>query len=141
MGYHHPDIAAVFFDPDGVFLEFRARPAGNEATSKKVYHVGPSECAPSRESVDLGTAAWQRAIGFQPGRIAVREFFLPDQHIGIEPLPRHYVEFLRDPSLVTDDQERQDWYSDIRDWKEKGAFVLHWEGDLFMDAAGDVTSS
>jgi hypothetical protein len=140
MGFQHPELVAVMFDQKGGFIKFEAHPISDEA--KAALGNGSTAIGDDlRRIIDPEFLAWQQTIGFRPGPIKVVKFFLPECYIGIQDLPQHYQEFLENPEFVTDSQEREEWYSDIKNWRDNGSFVFCWGDDLWMDKNGEVSSS
>ena len=70
----------------------------------------------------------------------MKTFFLRDRWIGIEDIPRHYQQFLESPEEVNEEY-RAELLEDIRQWRERGDFVLHWDEDYYFDRNGAISSS
>ena len=43
--------------------------------------------------------------------------------------------------IEPDEDERQQTWDAIREWEADGSFVLYWGNDLWVNGAGEVTSS
>jgi hypothetical protein len=142
MGLLCPELVVVFFDPEGRFLECEARPW--EVPAPRMPGGTPFQIYDRefRESIRAQIQGWHEEIGFEPGPIAVREFFIWDRWLGIKDLPDHLEEFLADPSGAAEDEEEAD---DLREsinlWLNDGQFVLWWAKDYWMGADGDVDST
>lgn len=119
----------VFFDAQGRLLECAAVGPERLRADPKTGHADASHLR-----------AWQAELGFTPCEIRVRKFHDARQHIGIEPLPAHYEDFLEDPESEPDPAIRRRTEAQIRAWIANGCFVLYWGSDLWLDADGVVTS-
>ena len=135
MGIQFPDIALLEFDPQGNYLSIAARGIPKQFLSVRngIYWA---------DDIVLQALIknWQDEIGFIPGTISVKPFFLPDQWIGIQDLPDHYLEFLNQPENY-DEERRLQLQEDIRQWRESGDFVLYWSEDYYLNQEGEVESS
>ena len=84
-----------------------------------------------------GPEEWQRAVGFKEGPIHVRAFREGD--VLIKDLPTTYSDFLQDPEEVPRSaREKTSVRADIREWTERGRFVLVWGSEFWMEGDGTV---
>ena len=77
---------------------------------------------------------------FTPGTISVKPFFLTECSIGIRDLPDHLQEFLDHPENA-DEEERRYYPEEVKEWRERGSFVLWWNEDYFLSKEGELESS
>jgi hypothetical protein len=132
MGVQLPDIVAVEFSAAGELLHVLSRRIALDPP-QNTLDLDSSEV---REALD----AQQSELGFVPGTIAVRKFFLPDLWIGIADLPEHYQDVIDRPEDY--DKERlQELQGDIQTWLDGGDFVLYWVEDYYLNAQGELESS
>lgn len=83
-----------------------------------------------------------REFGFSPGLIRIKEFRIPEERFAVYHLPQHYREFLENPNSPSfDEEERQAFPGQIRQWDEWGQFVLEWGNDFRLDSTGNVVAS
>ncbi|MBL8627716.1 MAG: hypothetical protein JNK64_40905 [Myxococcales bacterium] len=122
MAAFYPATFAIFFAPDGAFIECVER----------------ANATPAPDAAAL--AAWQRELGFTPQPIRVQKFYVAQLGVGIEDLASHDVDFLEDPDSEPED-EHAARFASIRAWVDRGCFVLYWGNDLWLDGTGHVTSS
>lgn len=129
VGVQFPQIVAIRFSSQGSLI------GGT---------VVASAASGSGALVDNHAAAeldrWKRKVGFQPTAITVEAFFLRDRWIGIEDLPQHYREVLDRPENFDEDR-RLVLLDDIRQWQQRGDFVLYWDEDYYLNRSGEVVSS
>lgn len=83
---------------------------------------------------------WQDELGFTPGTISIQQFFLSERWIGIKDLPEHYQEVIDQPDEI-DESRRRELEEDIRRWLQAGDFVLYWDEEYYLNAAGELESS
>lgn len=84
----------------------------------------------------------QGELGFTDGRIQVKEFHLTDKQLEVYQLPEHYQAFLNDPNNPLYSQEEHESFPGlIREWHERGQFVLVWGNDYWLDITGEVIAS
>ena len=125
----------IEFDLEGNLIAAFGRE--NSQTTLTAYDVeGKVLAAFTQEEVPLPSMM----LPYTPGTISVKPFFLPEDWLGIRDLPDHYQEFL-DNSENADEEERQYYPEEIRDWRECGNFVLWWNEDYFLNADGELESS
>jgi hypothetical protein len=130
-------LMVAAFDGDGKLVEVTCRELPDPLTLPE-----------SGETVsiydDEGFQEYLRQdFGFSPGLIRVEEFRIPGEGLAVYHLPRHYQDFLRDPNGPDfGDEERRALPGLIRDWLERGQFVLE-EGhnDYWLDSTGEVVAS
>ena len=135
MGIQQPKLVMVEFDPEGNYLKTSDREVFQERLTSGLHHNE------TREDILLSVLLdWQRDVAFRAGTISVKPFFLPELDIGIEDLPEHYQEVLDHPEQY-DAERLTELQGDIRDWRERGSFVLYWVEDYYLDRDGDVESS
>jgi len=72
--------------------------------------------------------------------IRVRQFFLPDEHLGIRHYPTTIEETIAEMDSY-DDEEREFFQRDIDQWNRSRQFVLHWHKEYYLTQDGVVTSS
>ncbi len=132
MAAFYTGTFGLFFDARGRLLEYAT--------------TGPSQVGRNPDPNGYGPdptflRAWQAQLGFVPGPIRVRQFYQPEQGVGIGDMPAHFADFLEDPNSELDVEERARMFAHIRRWMEEGSFVLYWGNDLWLDGTGQVTSS
>jgi hypothetical protein len=83
-----------------------------------------------------------REFGFSPGLIRIKEFRIPHELFAVYHLPEQYRKFLENPdSPAFGEEERQAFPGLIRQWNERGQFVLEWGNDFWLDSTGEVVAS
>ena len=92
-----------------------------------------------RKRVNDRFRCWRHEIIVSEQAIVVEEFDVAGRHIGIEPMPSDYVDFLDDPCTVAEDQ-RVEFRELIDDWKAAGLYVFWWNEDYYMNLDGSVNS-
>src|SRR5687768_7903927 len=89
------------------------------------------------EQRDHGTDDWPRGLGFTPGTIRVRKFAAGSAVI--RAMPSVYQDFLADPREIDrTPAEEARLRADIREWTDRGRFVLHWGDEIWMEGDGTV---
>jgi hypothetical protein len=161
IGPRSPWLLACFFGPDGDLLRVEERPW--PAVPESDCDVAPEHVRvmeqslealrrgdtrsvdwrryveamlwldPRTRGVERQIAAWQREVGFQPGPIRVRRFWLPDREVGIGD-GEHYYEESEDMS----EEERAEARRMRDEWMQGGCFVLYWQRALWVDGDGQV---
>jgi hypothetical protein len=83
---------------------------------------------------------WQKRVGYLAAPIRVRHFFIEQPVlIAIRLLPEWAIEFLQNPYLYPDLEEREYFRDSISKWLESGKFVLYWgEEDFYIEEDGRV---
>ena len=120
VGRQYPHLLSISFSPTGDILGSLTIAAGEDISAKF-----------SSVLEDLGA---------RPKQIQVKRFSIPERDISIEDLPKHYREFLE--NIVDYSENRQqELFGDIADWKQHGDFVLIWDEEYFLSAAGEVIST
>lgn len=135
MGIQAPEIIVIEFDEEG-------------NCSNTILRIISKELLPTQQSISVSETdelttklhVWQNELGFVPGTISVKIFFLTDRWIGIRDLPDHYQNVLDRPEDYSDDR-RRDLLEDIRQWKKQGDFVLYWDEEYYLNRRGEVDSS
>lgn len=144
IGVTCPYLVAFFFDVEGNFacgqrrkLEF-LQPSGvwvdGELIEGMVRRYDTHD-----ERILQCLREWQEEIGFNPGVIRVKQFFVQDLVLGIDDYPSHFDDILEDPD--EEEAEQEEARESIREWAATGQFVLYWGHDYWIDAQGQVTSS
>ncbi|MEO7719700.1 MAG: hypothetical protein ABIY70_26135 [Capsulimonas sp.] len=125
LGVQMPTLLMVKFDADGNYVEV-------------VVKDFPPDLSFDELSEHL--KSWRAELGITPATISVKQFFLKDIWVGIQDLPDHYLEVLRNPENF-DAEELAELQEDIRIRQEQGDFVFYWCEDYYLDRSGEVTSS
>lgn len=128
FGIQLPEVVVLHFDERGVLRYVDARPV-RTATSD-----------PYAPELENELEEVKRELGWSPSAIDVAEFYLPDRWIGVRQLPDHYQEVIDHPERFTADR-RDVLENDIRQWLDRGDFVLYWTEDYYLDRDGEVVSS
>ncbi|NUQ05786.1 MAG: hypothetical protein HUU31_17985 [Anaerolineae bacterium] len=111
----------------------------------------PDAFIKAREQEFELTRAHLRTLGFASlETVSVQKFWLPGtDFIGITQYPVHLAPFLEpheseyediDP-ISLDDFERDELREQLREWRERGDFVLYYGNDYWCDPDGEINSS
>jgi hypothetical protein len=144
MGLYCPDIVAIFFEQNGSLLEAQKRRLSFLKPDEGVYDIYDPRITDELLS-------WQTELGFQPGTIRVKRFFVWDNPefssdlpwmrngIGIQDYPDHFAEILGDPNAL--EEEKEALQKSLEPWEADGQFVLWWGNDYWLNREGEFVSS
>ncbi len=134
-----PDLFMVVFDADGNYLRTSTKAISQERHLSDV----PLAEAPPGSAYDEFTAhaqEWQKELGVTPKTILVKQFYLPELHIGITDLPEHYQEVVDHPENFSA-EHLQELQVEVEAWLGSGEFVLDLDIDYYMSEEGEVEST
>jgi hypothetical protein len=85
---------------------------------------------------------WLSQVGFRPGLIRVRRFFLSEHHVGISDLSSYFQNILLSPSKYSQD-ERAFAQRELFRWSKEGIFELSLgeHNDLWIGKNGQIIAS
>jgi hypothetical protein len=117
LGYGYEGMLQVWFDEAGTLLGAEPLPVTREHNDGNLYMA----------QLLRRVREWKREVGYGPGRIRVRHFWLHEPFdIGIRLLPQWALDFLCDPYVFPTEEERQETQAQIESGLARGDFVLHW---------------
>jgi hypothetical protein len=131
---HH--VVLHCFDPDGRFLELEKLPmavAPDTFPGTSIYKTDAIYWRQTESEIE----AIKARIGFVPADILVREF--KSDEASIEDLPLEFADFLQSPDSY-DEADCKSIEAAIRQWRERGCFVLSWEENFWIAGSGEVIS-
>jgi len=131
---------AVWFDASGAFQQVETIESMHEGNMHEPSATACFEAlaaAVLRERLE----AWLQRVEFQARTIVVQSFFLEDLYIGIMALPTCYSDFLGNPELIPDPEEREEVHGYVREWIDSGNYVLCWGRDHWMNREGEVIAT
>lgn len=136
MGLLCPHLVVYLFDANGRLLSGE-RQLWNHPAPR--LNSGPFDIYNEafRTSLDVQFRELQQSLGYSQSPIRVREFFDPDNWVGIEALPSHY----RDLETIANEEERKEFIISRDRWLADGCFVWWWAKDYYMSKDGEVESS
>ena len=130
------EMVALFFDQDGSLVSTGLRKLPEEPWVSGLNPYDSEFVA----KVDASIGQWQQEMHFRPGMIKVKHFEW--EGMSIVDLPEHFAEFLADPvSFAPDEEEREKWMEEVRQWRREDRFVLWWVKEFWMDADGNIEST
>jgi hypothetical protein len=134
LGLTVREVVAHWFDAEGCFLglerfpidvDIRVIPGGT------VYRKGESYDG----QVEAEMSALKRRLGFVPETIRVRRF--ESDEVAIFDLPGECEAFLESPGSYSP-EDRAYYERMIAEWRARGDFVIHWDGEYWLTAEGSV---
>ena len=137
MGVQMPEAVLLLFDASGNYecthvRDFSTLPSTDFSqgfyAQEGISHISEKEIP-----------AWQEEIGYVPGTIRVKRFFLPERWIGIREIPEDYEEEAINADFP--DEEAEEMREVRRRWYADQSFVLCFDEDYYMSEDGDVDSS
>lgn len=137
VGLIYPFLSAVVFGADGSVLEVRFRRLSRDAARNPKSGAELIEDAHYQEYVNSEIGKWSAELEIMERPISVESFSFRELSIGVEQLPRHFLEFRRDPDSFTD-EERREFPKLIEDWQHAGSFVLLWGHDYYLEKSGEI---
>jgi len=137
MGLLYPYVVMVFFSAEGKLVEILLRPLPFQAKSGGERGPYLLEEPDFQQKLEDYLLERQKDIDFTEVTIHVELFMIPCLSLGIENLPRHLQEFLRDPGDFSD-EEKLNYPEIIERWKQQNDFVLWWGKDYYLNRKGEI---
>ena len=131
------ELIAIFFDENGCFLNYELRPLPPEPVV-----VGANPYDPDLvKKIDAVLSRWHAELEFRAAPIKVRKFDCEGNRV--EDLPDYLQEFEDNPEQPSGpyDPPAEELRETLRNWREKGMYVLWWGKDYWMTAEGEVDST
>lgn len=135
IGVRLPELAMLRFSPVGDLIGLATR-----AVPEDLLHFSGSSVRADPDQLAAQIEDWKSELGFMPGVISIRPFFLAAASIGIKDLTGTFEAFISDPTEF-DDELRQAIGNDLRDWTDAGNFVFWWNQDYDLNKDGAVITS